>query len=273
MTVFDHRSRTAPVTVASVEGRHFFGHGVFSPDGSLLYATENDFDNAAGMVGVYDATDRFRRIGEFPTGGVGPHEIILLGDGRTLAIANGGIATHPDFPRAELNLASMEPSLVFLDRLSGDAAETHVLAPSLSRLSIRHMAVDGGGRVWFGCQYRGPQTDTPPLVGCARPGEAIRLLDMAPDVLADFRNYIGSVAANPAAGAVAVSSPQGDALVAFDPESGRVLRRERLREVCGIAPEGEGFRATTGEGVVEAADGTTQRLSGHVWDNHLLLIG
>ncbi|MGT2465595.1 DUF1513 domain-containing protein [Mesorhizobium atlanticum] len=27
---------------------------------------------------------------------MGPHELLLLGDGRTLAIANGGIETHPD---------------------------------------------------------------------------------------------------------------------------------------------------------------------------------
>ena len=64
--VFDHAGATPPVTITSVAGRHFFGHGVFSPDGALLYATENDFDNAAGMVGVYDATGGFARIGEFP---------------------------------------------------------------------------------------------------------------------------------------------------------------------------------------------------------------
>ena len=114
--VFDHAGEAEPVTIASVEGRHFYGHGVFSPDGALLYATENDFDNAAGMIGVYDATDGFRRIGEFATHGVGPHELLLCPDGKTLAIANGGIETHPDFGRAKLNIATMQPSLVFIDR-------------------------------------------------------------------------------------------------------------------------------------------------------------
>ena len=46
--VFDPSGREAPVTIPSIEGRHFFGHGVFSPDGKLLYATENDFDAARG---------------------------------------------------------------------------------------------------------------------------------------------------------------------------------------------------------------------------------
>ncbi len=113
--VFDHTGEAEPVTIATVEGRHFYGHGVFSPDGALLYATENDFDNAAGVIGVYDATDGFRRIGEFATHGVGPHELLLCPDGKTLAIANGGIETHPDFGRAKLNIATMQPSLVFVD--------------------------------------------------------------------------------------------------------------------------------------------------------------
>ncbi|MBN9548847.1 MAG: DUF1513 domain-containing protein, partial [Alphaproteobacteria bacterium] len=69
--VFDHAGRDKPLTIASIAGRHFFGHGVFSPDGALLYATENDFDNAAGVVGVYDAKAKFNRIGEFPTYGMG----------------------------------------------------------------------------------------------------------------------------------------------------------------------------------------------------------
>ena len=109
------------------------------PTAALLYATENDFENAAGMIGVYDATDGFNRIGEFATHGMDPHEMLLLADGRTLAIANGGIETHPDFGRAKLNIATMKPSFVFVDRASGDLIEKHELAPELHQLSIRHM--------------------------------------------------------------------------------------------------------------------------------------
>ena len=53
-------ARLSRLTITSPPGRHFFGHGVFSPDGALLYATENDFENAAGMIGIYDATAGFR---------------------------------------------------------------------------------------------------------------------------------------------------------------------------------------------------------------------
>src|SRR4030042_921873 len=38
-----------PIWFASKPERHFFGHGTFSSDGRLLYATENDYERAAGM--------------------------------------------------------------------------------------------------------------------------------------------------------------------------------------------------------------------------------
>lgn len=271
--VFDHAGKTEPVTIASVPGRHFFGHGVFSPDGALLYATENDYENAAGVIGVYDATDSFRRIAEFPTHGMDPHEVLLLADGRTLAIANGGVETHPDYGRAELNIATMKPSLVFADRVSGDLMEEHVLAPSLHQLSLHHLAEDGSGAVWFGGQHKGPAADRPPLIGKARVGAEIELLAMEDKVLGSLRNYIGSVAANHDAGTVAVSSPQGNSLVVIEARTGKVVSSRSLVEVCGLAPERQGYVASTGKGEIVDCNGDDTRFDDYVWDNHMLRIG
>lgn len=271
-TAFDRTGRTPPVTIASITGRHFFGHGVFSPDGALLYTTENDFDNAAGMIGVYDARGDFARIGEFPTHGVGPHDLLLLGDGRTIAVANGGIETHPDFGRAKLNLSTMKPSFVLLDRQTGDLIEKHELPPELHQLSIRHMDTDESGAVWFGCQHEGAATDQPALVGRATRGRELELIGMEPKVLAGFRNYIGSVAANRQAGTVAVTSPQGNCYAIIEAASRKLVSVERLVEVCGVAPDHSGFMVTTGAGAIVEADGTTSGDSEHVWDNHMLRI-
>lgn len=271
--VFDHSGAETPLTIPSIPGRHFFGHGVFSPDGALLYATENDFDNAAGVIGVYSAREKFRRLGEFPTHGVGPHELLLLGDGRTLAIANGGIETHPDFGRAKLNIPTMKPSLVFVDSISGDLLEQHELPPRLHQLSIRHMDIDASGTVWFGCQHEGPASEQPLLVGRAERGKDLRLLDMPADILSGLRNYIGSVAANIAAGTVAVSSPQGNCIAVIDATSGAIVSARDLIEVCGLAPDRDGFLATTGTGQVVTPAGALSKAENYVWDNHLLRIG
>lgn len=270
--VFDHEGKREPLTIASAEGRHFFGHGAFSPDGRLLYATENDFDAARGMIGVYETTG-FRRIGEFPTGGVGPHEVLPCPDGRTLAVANGGIETHPDFGRAELNLTTMKPSLAFLDRETGDLLEMHELSPKLHQLSIRHMDFAADATLWFGCQHRGPATEKPPLVGRAARGRDLELLEMPDTALFALRNYVGSVAANPRSGTVAVSSPQGNAFLEIEAASGKVLRNTTLTEVCGLAPDAAGFLATTGLGAVVRPGGGTARAEDIAWDNHILKLG
>lgn len=105
--------------IESPQNRHYYGHGVFDPKGRLLYVTENDFETGIGVIGVYDAGDGYRRLGELPSHGVGPHELKLMGDGRTLVIANGGIRTHPDLGRSKLNLADMDPSLAYVDTADG----------------------------------------------------------------------------------------------------------------------------------------------------------
>jgi hypothetical protein len=272
MTIFDHTAEQPPTTIASIEGRHFYGHGCFSPDGALLYATENDYDAAEGMIGIYDARDGFRRTGEFKTGGVGPHEMLLMPDGRTFVVANGGIETHPDFGRAKLNIATMQPSLVFIDRLTGTLLSRHTLPAALHQLSIRHMAPDDQGRIWFGCQYEGAERDKPQLVGCATPEDGLHLLDMPEDVLGTFRNYIGSVASNPLAGLVAVSSPQGNSLALIDTATRSVREIRNLTEVCGIAPDRGGFLSSTGAGRWLPPEGSAAELPDFVWDNHILRI-
>lgn len=273
--VFDPDGREAPLTLTSVAGRHFYGHGVFSPDGRWLYATESDFEAAQGVVGIFDATDGYRRIGEFPTYGTGPHEMLLMPDGVSLVVANGGIETHPDFGRAELNIETMDPSVVFIDRRDGTLVGQLRLDAGLHQLSIRHMAIDGRGRVWFGCQYKGAPADSPQLVGYATMDGEISLVELPPGTLADLRNYVGSVAASADGNTVAVSSPEGDLLVAIDVEGKRPVLVETLRNGCGLAADGTGFVATSGEGqMIGIAGAQRERQSfDFLFDNHVLRVG
>ncbi|WP_244489111.1 DUF1513 domain-containing protein [Devosia sp. Root685] len=270
--IFDPSGHAAPQTLTSVEGRHFFGHGVFSPDGRLLYATESDFEAAQGVIGIYDAADGFRRIGEFPTYGTGPHEMLLMPDGTTFVVANGGIETHPDYGRAELNLDTMDPSVVFIDRRDGTLVGQLRLETGLHQLSIRHMAVDSKHRVWFGCQYKGAPSESPQLVGYATMDGEIRLIELPTDTLRDLRNYVGSVAASADGNTIAVSSPEGDLLVAIDAEQKRPVLVETLRNGCGLAADHTGFIATSGKGEMIGIAGAErpQQQFDFLFDNHML---
>lgn len=277
--LFAPRRESKPQVIKSAANRHFFGHGVFSADGRLVYATENDFENGRGVIGLYDVSAApVKRIGEFPSHGVGPHEILPLKDGKTLVVANGGIETHPDYGRAKLNLGSMKPSLVFIDRESGDLLETHELPQSLHQLSIRHMAVREDDKIWFGCQHQGSKTETPPLVGSIQRGEALKLLSPAPGHFRLMKNYVGSLMISRDGETLATSSPHGDVVIYWNAETGRHISTARLADGCGIAPDKDGFLLSNGKGELVYSDKRDfSKLSDVAalklrWDNHMLPI-
>jgi hypothetical protein len=266
-----------PIWFASKPDRHFFGHGVFSADGKLLYATENDYANARGMIGVRDATGGYAQIGEFHAHGMEPHDIALLGDGRTMVIANGGIRTHPDEGNAELNLADMQPSLVYVDVTTGDLLEEQLLPATLHQLSIRHLAVAARDLVAFGCQYRGPEGDEPALLGFHRRGETPILVPAPGPTQAALKNYIGSVAADEGGTIIAASAPKGGLITYWDADSQRFLGTTALNDGCGVAPTRHraSFLLTSGDGWLATGDpgGDLERqASSFSWDNHAILV-
>lgn len=283
---FDLQGKGKPQSIALAQGRHFFGHGVYTPDGSRLFATENDYEAGRGVLGVYDASDAggYKRLAEFSTAGIGPHEVVLMPDGKTLCVANGGILTHPDYGKLELNLDSMKPSLSYVDANSGRLLEQVFLPEELHRLSLRHMALDASGAVWVGCQYMGPQADRPALVARHQRGGQIRLFSGPPEVLRDMRNYVGSVAADTSGRIIATSSPVGNCVVFWDSATGRFLERIALDDGCGVAPAANnGFLLSSGRGALaglaravpdRAANETPLReilpeQSARAWDNHM----
>ncbi|OCW56222.1 DUF1513 domain-containing protein [Hoeflea olei] len=257
------RAEARPLLFHTPADRHFYGHGAFSPDGRLLYAAENAYETGDGMIGVYDATDGFARIGEFPTHGIGPHELVLMPDGRTLCVANGGIRTHPDQGRAKLNLATMAPSIVFIDRTSGELKSSHALASRLNRLSLRHMAVDASSRVWIGGQYEGDAMDEVPVLARLDEEAGLVAVDLPADVAQRFGLYAGSVAIGNDGVTLGVASPKSGVVLTLDTRSGQPLALETAPRTCGLQASGSGFISSSERGRF----GTTSHAC--AWDNHI----
>ncbi|MGO7037841.1 DUF1513 domain-containing protein [Rhizobium acaciae] len=264
--IFDPWNKSEPIVINSREDRHFYGHGAFSPDGRLLYASENDFDGNRGMIGLYDATNRFARIGEFETFGIGPHDMTVSDDGRLLIVANGGIETHPDFGRAKLNLGEMQPSLALIDAATGALVEKHVLPAEWAELSTRHVDLDGAGRIWFACQYEGHRKDVPPLVGHFAKGEDLSFIDLPEETTRRLANYVGAIAVNRGEGLVGITSPKGSASVTIDAKTGKVLAETTIPDAAGIAPAKSGFAVSSYDG-----DFLSTR-SDVAWDQHIVRI-
>jgi hypothetical protein len=251
------------------KGRHFYGHGAFIADGDLLVTSENDIATGQGVLGLWSRREGYRRVGERASGGVGPHEILHLGND-ILAVANGGIHTHPDRGREKLNLGTMRPNLSYVT-LDG-VQEVVTLAPELHQLSIRHLAAQGG-QVAFAMQYQGDPSDEVPLLGLHRRGAAPVLAQADfPEQLA-MKGYAGSVAS--AGDEVASTSPRGGRVHLFD-RAGGFVRSTLRRDVCGVSAGAQGLVVTDGMGGVlrlDAEGARALRKAPRAWDNHLIRLG
>lgn len=269
-------------------GRHLFGHGIFSGDGLHFYTTESDLDNWQGDNGLVvewavssTVPERvLQRRREFSTAGVGPHELLLMPDGDTLVVANGGLRTHPDTGREVLNVETMQPSLVYLDRHSGELLEQHTLPAAWRLSSIRHLDVNSRGQVVMGLQYQGEPWEHLPLVATHTRGATPQLLTAAEELLLRMKQYVGSVRYAAGGDVVVASCPRGNLLAFWSSADGIFLGSLPARDACGLAAAGEGLVFSTGVGrvarvalpaveVTELPAATGQTL---LWDNHLTAV-
>jgi len=263
-------------TLTTPPERHFYGHGIFSQDGRLLFTTENDYENTRGIIGIWDVRDQYTRIGEFNSAGVGPHDISLMPDKRTLVVANGGIETHPDTGRRKLNIPDMEPTLALIDSMDGKLIASHSLPKNLNKLSIRHLAVNQAGTIGAALQYQGPSEDLLPLVFTLNNGR-LKLLSARKSVQQAMKNYCGSIAMDRSGTLMAVSSPRGNLVTFWLCATGELITTLDVQDVCGLAATSKPFvfvlSGGTGERLIyNAKSKLTMRLpspSHAQWDNHI----
>ncbi|WP_417790567.1 DUF1513 domain-containing protein [Terasakiella pusilla] len=264
MFVFDLDQQKVTV-ISSAEGRHFYGHGVFSADGNTYYTTENAYDDEIGVIGAYDVTQNFKRIGEMPSGGIGPHEMKCAQD--TLVISNGGILTHPNMGRAKLNIDDMQPNLSYLDLRTGKITKQHHLPEKLNQLSIRHMDMTADGQVFIGLQDQLKNRRDLPLVWKTQ-NDTLTPLSAPQEGWRIFNGYIGSVRATP--DSLCVASPRGGCAYVWDKTAPHKIDQ---KDVCGVAyARQDGFLLTSGDGVLRTLNGAS-RTHDLRFDNHSQFIG
>ncbi len=268
----------APISFTTPANRHFYGHGIFSRDGRLLYATENDFENARGMIGVYDATADFKRIGEFPSYGIGPHDLALLRRQPVLVIANGGLIEHPDFGggRRVLNPDAIDTSLAYVDLRTGDLLERHALG-KVEMLSLRHLDIGHDDTVVIGGQLQGPVTGGRALVYRHRRDQPLTALRFDDEIANRLSGYISSVAVDASGELAAVTSSKGAVATMIDIASGNVVGSVTCNDISGIASAvlPKTFLVTSGQGVVGEATAKGFHQSAETswqWDNHAVIV-
>jgi uncharacterized protein len=277
--VIDTVAGAVVTEIPAAPERHFSGHGLFVQGDDLLLATENDETKHQGVLGLYDARANYKRIGEFPTFGIGPHDLALLPDGKTLVVANGGIDKRHD-DTGGIEPADIHSDLVYLDWQSERLVERVTLEPQFARLSIRHLALTEAGDVTAALQDSADVPDLDfPLGFLHRPGAAPRWLAAPSGGWASLRGYCGAAAVDRSAGLIALSSPRGNCVGLWD-ESGAALAALPIHDGCGLSATslaGE-ILISSGSGELFSAsrDATEPALRGangeFRFDNHMIRI-
>lgn len=275
---FAHNQKTKRQSqFKSAPQRHFFGHAHFSETGTHVFTTENAYDAEEGRIGVRNVADAYAQIADWPSYGIGPHDLVMSTGGSEIVIANGGILTHPDQPRAKLNIETMDPSLSVIDATTGKLLHQARLPKYLHQLSVRHLA-QAGDSVLFCCQDQIRRFETVSLLGkMTKRGELV-LFEAPGDMWRRMQGYVGSVETDPSETYVVATSPRGGLALFWTIEGGHFLGAVHSPDVCGAAKgdhAGE-LVLSTGAGdmlTVSLASGKPSLVARQTtslrWDNHL----
>lgn len=258
-------------TFNSEEGRHFYGHGVVSPDGALLYTSENNYEAQTGEIVVRQTSD-YKVVNRFSSGGIGPHELALMPDQEHLVIANGGIITHPDMPRLKLNLDSMQPNLSYVNRHTGEVVEQ--VYPEHYQQSARHLVVSQQGDVYLGMQFNGDYNLQFPLVYHHKRGQQLVAMKATEEQWQSMHQYIASLCVTD--DTLYVTCPRGDRVAVWDRHSRDMQKIFELKDAAGLALESNRVIMSSGAGTL--LNGQLQHetaiasIADIQFDNHMTLM-
>lgn len=205
------------------------GHAMLSADGQRLFTCETHPGTGDGWIGVRSA-DTLRRLGEFSSHGLDPHQMLLDGEGR-LWVANGGIPRLPDGRKTAM--ARMAPSLVQLAPDDGRLLAAHRLTDP--RLSLRHIAWAAGDAGRMGVALQAEHDDEAlrreaPLLAVLEDGRLT-----LPTRDAQGAGYAGDITAGPGGGFVLSGQRTGRGLWWHPQAATELARVAELGEPCALA--------------------------------------
>ncbi|MBL8326151.1 MAG: DUF1513 domain-containing protein [Rubrivivax sp.] len=185
---------------AGSEGKRTLnGHAHVSADGHWLFTSETDPADGRGYVAVRDLRT-LRRIAEFDSGGIDPHDLSIGADG-SLWVGNGGILRTPDGRKVER--AEMASALVRLHPATGALLDRFTLDDP--QLSLRHLAWShalGDSAAWLGvalqAEHAQPHQRAAAPALAVHDGQALRIATSD----ASGSGYAGDIVAGPGGGFV-----------------------------------------------------------------------
>ena len=208
------------------------------------------------------------------------HEMRWLADRKTLVIANGGIATHPDHAREKLNIGQMRPNLAFIDVENRQLVAK--LEPEYALNSVRHLDMLPDDRVVVAMQQEGATAVDQPLVAVAARDRGMPSLEMPVADLRELAQYAASVCVDRMTGNAIATCPRGNRITFWDAANGIYRGSSRVADAAGVCVDNVAreFLVTNGRGSIYRIDCASfeirrnkiSRVKGLSWDNHLTAV-
>lgn len=204
--------------ISTADDRHFYGHGAYSRDGTLLYATEALLGDAfVGRLVVRDGRT-FKPLGELATHGTAPHDCMLLDDGTTMVVTHGG-GPHGGDDLPCVTYVDVE-SAKLLDKIELDSPRFntgHVAMTSKRDLAVVSAPRDGLGAL----------REQLGAVSLKPAGEPIHTVTEPEEVVSRMLGETLSVAINELDGTVGCTHPDGGQVSLWNLYTGELVRAYR----------------------------------------------
>lgn len=215
-------------TIPTVEGRKFYGHGAYSLDGSLLYATETEMSTYKGVIVVRDGVT-FKELGKFPTFGEAPHDCHMINEGKTLVITNGGAALGATGDEAA-------PSVTFVDIKTEKLLERVIFTND--KINAGHLAITSKQDLAVVSAPRDgvPGQATAQGALTLRPaGGIVSTMDAPSETVKKMTGESLSVCIHEASGIVGVTNPTGGIVTFWDLAEKKLIKAMEMGKPLGIA--------------------------------------
>jgi uncharacterized protein len=226
------RPRCVDRLVETVPQRHFYGHGIFTEDRRILFATEARLDaDKAGVLIIRDGKS-LEELGEFPTFGRAPHDCRIIDGGQTLVVTNGGGAFGDDAAKG---------SVAYLDVASGKLLDLVPIADA--RFNAGHLATSAAGDLVV---ISAPRDALPPAlpqlgaVSLGRRGAPLVTKQEPLTITSRMRGESLSVHVDEGRDVVLVTHPLGDFVSVWRLSDGTSLGTLEVSDPRGIAASLDG---------------------------------
>jgi len=202
--------------IPTAPNRQFYGHGAFSKDGSLLYATESYLDDdRRGALIIRDAKT-LEELGELPTYGTAPHDCLLVDDGAGMVVTNGGGPLR----------GGAKPSITYVD-LNDQRLIERIELPQ-GRYNAGHLAITRDGDLALVSAPREGLPSRSPGLGAVslKPaGKPIVTMRKPKKVVERMKGETLSVAIHEPSRAVMATHPEGNMVTRWSLDTGQLLHR------------------------------------------------